>query len=187
MSLEQLLASAPFTPFAGCWYRPLDSPGALAPVRPAAGTGGTPTQCAPRPAGAGAVVRCMQRGALVATPAPVCRLARSDEYGEQAGTSDLSPWPCRHAAITACRSRHPRNFCSVLAVTPQVGWLLGLGDRHLDNMLLHRRQGHVVHIDFNVIFDRCGPVRAASRQYPATSTTCTLGGLRPGGHACQCC
>lgn len=36
----------------------------------------------------------------------------------------------------------------------QVGHLLGLGDRHLDNMLLHSRGGHLVHIDFSIIFER---------------------------------
>ena len=36
----------------------------------------------------------------------------------------------------------------------QVGHLLGLGDRHLDNILLHKQAGHVVHLDFNVIFGR---------------------------------
>lgn len=38
----------------------------------------------------------------------------------------------------------------------QVGHLLGLGDRHLDNILLHKQHGHVVHLDFNVIFGRSG-------------------------------
>jgi ataxia telangiectasia mutated family protein len=36
----------------------------------------------------------------------------------------------------------------------QVGHLLGLGDRHLDNILLQRSAAQVVHIDFSVIFDR---------------------------------
>ena len=36
----------------------------------------------------------------------------------------------------------------------QVGYLLGLGDRHLDNILLDTRSGEVVHIDYNIIFDR---------------------------------
>lgn len=40
------------------------------------------------------------------------------------------------------------------AVAAQVGYLLGLGDRHLDNILLARRGGGVVHIDFSVAFDR---------------------------------
>jgi len=36
----------------------------------------------------------------------------------------------------------------------QVGYLLGLGDRHLDNILLDAKSGSIVHIDFNVIFER---------------------------------
>ena len=36
----------------------------------------------------------------------------------------------------------------------QVGWLLGLGDRHLDNILLDSSTGEVAHIDFNVVFDQ---------------------------------
>ena len=35
-----------------------------------------------------------------------------------------------------------------------MGYLLGLGDRHLDNILLDTRSGEVVHIDYNIIFDR---------------------------------
>ncbi len=35
-----------------------------------------------------------------------------------------------------------------------MGYLLGLGDRHLDNILLDAWSGSIVHIDFNVIFER---------------------------------
>ena len=35
----------------------------------------------------------------------------------------------------------------------QVGYMLGLGDRHLDNILLDLDSGEVVHIDFNLAFD----------------------------------
>lgn len=34
-----------------------------------------------------------------------------------------------------------------------MGYLIGLGDRHLGNILLEAASGGVVHIDFNVIFD----------------------------------
>jgi hypothetical protein len=34
----------------------------------------------------------------------------------------------------------------------QVGHLLGLGDRHLGNILLDVNSGGVVHIDFNIVF-----------------------------------
>lgn len=37
---------------------------------------------------------------------------------------------------------------------PQVGHLMGLGDRHLDNILLNKHTGRVVHIDYNIIFDK---------------------------------
>ena len=36
----------------------------------------------------------------------------------------------------------------------QVGWLLGLGDRHLDNILLDSSTGELVHIDFNIVFEQ---------------------------------
>ena len=36
----------------------------------------------------------------------------------------------------------------------QVGYLLGLGDRHLDNILLDKHTGRVVHIDYNIVFDK---------------------------------
>ena len=31
---------------------------------------------------------------------------------------------------------------------------MGLGDRHLDNILLNKHNGRVVHIDYNIIFDK---------------------------------
>lgn len=34
-----------------------------------------------------------------------------------------------------------------------MGYLLGLGDRHLDNILLDKHTGSVVHIDYNIVFD----------------------------------
>lgn len=35
-----------------------------------------------------------------------------------------------------------------------VGHILGLGDRHLDNILLDFHSGDIVHIDYNVCFDK---------------------------------
>ena len=32
--------------------------------------------------------------------------------------------------------------------------MLGLGDRHLDNILLDAKSCEVIHIDFNVLFDQ---------------------------------
>lgn len=35
-----------------------------------------------------------------------------------------------------------------------VGYVIGLGDRHLDNILLDFNTGEVVHIDYNVCFEK---------------------------------
>ena len=46
--------------------------------------------------------------------------------------------------------RHARS----VATASVVGHLVGLGDRHLDNVLVNLATGDVVHIDYNVSFDR---------------------------------
>jgi serine/threonine-protein kinase ATR len=35
-----------------------------------------------------------------------------------------------------------------------VGWILGLGDRHCENILLDNNTGDVVHVDFNCLFEK---------------------------------
>lgn len=35
-----------------------------------------------------------------------------------------------------------------------VGFVLGLGDRHAENILIDTLTGDVVHVDFNVLFDK---------------------------------
>ena len=46
------------------------------------------------------------------------------------------------------------NYSRSLAVTSMVGHIIGLGDRHLENIQICRKYGQVVHIDLNMIFDR---------------------------------
>ncbi|TPX41406.1 hypothetical protein SeMB42_g05495 [Synchytrium endobioticum] len=41
-----------------------------------------------------------------------------------------------------------------LAVMSVIGYILGLGDRHLDNLLLDLQSGDCVHIDYNVCFEK---------------------------------
>ncbi|KAL5508165.1 hypothetical protein ACEPAH_5783 [Sanghuangporus vaninii] len=41
-----------------------------------------------------------------------------------------------------------------LAVMSMVGFILGLGDRHLENILLDVNTGDVVHVDFNCLFEK---------------------------------
>ncbi|CAD7967765.1 unnamed protein product [Amoebophrya sp. A25] len=46
-----------------------------------------------------------------------------------------------------------RNFCDSLAGMSIVGYLLGLGDRHPNNLLLHEDSGKVIHVDFGDCFE----------------------------------
>ncbi|CAK4398619.1 unnamed protein product, partial [Aphanomyces euteiches] len=45
------------------------------------------------------------------------------------------------------------NYTRSLATMSMVGYILGLGDRHLSNLMLHRFSGAIVHIDFGDCFE----------------------------------
>jgi hypothetical protein len=47
-----------------------------------------------------------------------------------------------------------KRFSRSVAVMSIIGYILGLGDRHLDNILLDVKDGSLVHIDFNVCFEK---------------------------------
>ncbi|KAJ4965696.1 hypothetical protein NE237_017545 [Protea cynaroides] len=47
-----------------------------------------------------------------------------------------------------------KRYSGSVAAMSMVGHILGLGDRHLDNILLDFSSGDVVHIDYNVCFDK---------------------------------
>ncbi|KAJ8747645.1 hypothetical protein K2173_012821 [Erythroxylum novogranatense] len=47
-----------------------------------------------------------------------------------------------------------RRYAGSVAAMSMVGHILGLGDRHLDNILVDFCSGDVVHIDYNVCFDK---------------------------------
>lgn len=47
-----------------------------------------------------------------------------------------------------------KRFSGTVAAMSMVGHILGLGDRHLDNILIDFCSGDVVHIDYNVCFDK---------------------------------
>lgn len=60
---------------------------------------------------------------------------------------------CSSEGITSFFSKLQR-FSGSVAVMSMVGHILGLGDRHLDNILVDFSTGDVVHIDYNVCFDK---------------------------------
>ncbi|CAE6479412.1 unnamed protein product, partial [Rhizoctonia solani] len=45
------------------------------------------------------------------------------------------------------------TYTRSLAVTSMVGYILGLGDRHPSNLLIHRITGKIVHVDFGDCFE----------------------------------
>jgi serine/threonine-protein kinase mTOR len=45
------------------------------------------------------------------------------------------------------------RFTRSLAVMSMVGYILGLGDRHPSNLMLDKKTGRVLHIDFGDCFE----------------------------------
>lgn len=46
------------------------------------------------------------------------------------------------------------KYTQTLAIMSIVGWIIGLGDRHGENILLDAVSGEIVHVDFNCLFDK---------------------------------
>ncbi len=44
-----------------------------------------------------------------------------------------------------------------------IGYVIGLGDRHLDNLLVNVTNGQVAHIDYNVCFEKGRSLRVPER------------------------
>lgn len=43
------------------------------------------------------------------------------------------------------------------------GYIIGLGDRHLDNILVKLASGDIVHIDYNVCFEKGKTLRVPEK------------------------
>lgn len=56
-----------------------------------------------------------------------------------------------------------RNYGHSMAVMSVIGYVIGLGDRHLDNILIELGSGEVVHIDYNVCFEKGKTLRVPER------------------------
>lgn len=61
------------------------------------------------------------------------------------------------------------HYTRSVATTSMVGHVLGLGDRHVSNILLDNGNGEVVHIDFGIAFDQVRTVLTAMFERSLTS------------------
>lgn len=52
------------------------------------------------------------------------------------------------------RLRARLSYCRTTAVMSMVGYILGLGDRHGENILFDSSNGDTVHVDFNCLFNK---------------------------------
>jgi hypothetical protein len=73
-----------------------------------------------------------------------------------------------------------KTFTQSCAISSIIGYLIGLGDRHLDNILFSTRFGGIIHIDFNVVLDR-GARLAVPECVPFRLTPNFVFGLGVGG------
>ncbi|CAE8617738.1 unnamed protein product [Polarella glacialis] len=71
-------------------------------------------------------------------------------------------------------------YTQSVALTSVIGHLIGLGDRHLDNLLLDLVTGEVVHVDYSICFDRGQRLRVPER-VPFRLTRCMVAALGPLG------
>ena len=56
------------------------------------------------------------------------------------------------------------TYTNSLAVTSIIGNIIGLGDRHCENIQICEKTGEVVHIDLNMIFNRGRSLKVKGRK-----------------------
>jgi len=78
-------------------------------------------------------------------------------------------------AFLAMRSK----YAASVAASSMCGWIAGVGDRHLQNILLDTNTGSVVHIDFGYAFGTATSVLPIPELAPFRLTDALLGGLAP--------
>ena len=73
------------------------------------------------------------------------------------------------------------NYARTIAVWSMVGFVVGLGDRHNENILIDMSSGEAVHVDFSCLFDK-GKTLDTPETVPFRLTNNLLDGLGVSGH-----
>jgi serine/threonine-protein kinase ATR len=89
----------------------------------------------------------------------------------------LNRWKDRPAAWHGARTA----FAHTAAVWSMVGHVVGLGDRHGENILLDQESGDCVHVDFSCLFDK-GLELETPEMVPFRLTQNIVDGLGAGGY-----
>ena len=64
-------------------------------------------------------------------------------------------WFIKNSSTSSSDFLNTQNvYARSLAVMSILGYIIGLGDRHLDNILLDHESGEIVHIDYNICFEK---------------------------------
>jgi serine-protein kinase ATM len=82
---------------------------------------------------------------------------------------DLQAWHTAKMAYT--------RTCAVSSI---VGHMLGIGDRHANNILVHQKTGELVHIDFGIVFEQ-GHLLPTPETVPFRLTRDIVDGMGPLG------
>jgi serine/threonine-protein kinase mTOR len=74
------------------------------------------------------------------------------------------------------------TFTRSLAVMSMVGYILGLGDRHPNNLLLNRNSGQIIHIDFGDCFEQAKLRSVHPEKVPFRLTRMLVSAMEVCGH-----
>jgi hypothetical protein len=85
-----------------------------------------------------AIIRRETFDAICLRHSPVFRFFFLERFG-----ASMSDW-------YSAKQKYTRS----VAVNSIVGHILGIGDRHIHNILVHQKTGEVVHIDFGIVFEQ---------------------------------
>ena len=66
----------------------------------------------------------------------------------------LANWFADHYLVPDIWYEARLNFIKSTAIWSMIGYVIGLGDRHGDNILIHQHTGEVTHVDFDCIFEK---------------------------------
>lgn len=73
-----------------------------------------------------------------------------------------------------CRYSSRLSYAHTAAVMSMVGYVLGLGDRHGENILFDSTSGDCIHVDFNCLFNRVWVYRLQCIHMQCLCTLCRV-------------